>query len=179
MGKNFMHDDVKQRIINAFSRFKEQEDGIEEYHPSPRTNDSFDKAVALCLTTDLSPEEFVEAQFLNKPEQVKWYPNLLLNKSTKFVKDEKRKIALSEYPPAELVNLQKKYLSDAIHRRQLKPLSALLDDSIALQPWFRIVITDTPVPEVITKYKKDANKGMFPALYDYLVRNKYDVSRLV
>ena len=174
-----MQDDIKQRIINAFSRFKEIEDGIEEYRPSPRTNDSFDKAVALCLTTDLSPEEFVEAQYNNKPDGVKWYPNMLLNRTTKFVKDEKRKIALSEYPPAELVGLQKKYLSDAIHRRKLKPLVALLDDSIALQPWFRIVITDTPVPEVVTKYKKNANRDMFPALYEYLVKNKYDVARLV
>lgn len=171
--------DYKERIIAAFSRIKENDEGIEEYRPSPKTNDTFDKAVALCLTTDLSPEEFVEAQYNNKPEHVKWYPNLLLNKSTKFVKDAPRKSVLSEYPPEELVRLQKKYLSDAISRRQLKPLAALMDDSISLQPWFRIVITDTPVPEVIAKYKQVANKGMFPALYDYLVKNKYDVGRLI
>jgi len=174
-----MQNDIKERIIAAFSRFKEQEEDIEEYKPSPKTSDSFDKAVALCLTTDLSPEEFVELQYLNKPENVKWYPNMLLNTRTKFEKVETRKVALADYPPSEIVNLQKKYLSDAIHRRQLKPLAALLDDSIALQPWFRIVITDTPVPDVIAKYKNSANNGMFPTLYEYLVKNKYDVSRLV
>jgi uncharacterized protein YdhG (YjbR/CyaY superfamily) len=170
--------DYKQRIVNAFSRIKEHEEGIEEYRPSPKTNDTFDKAVALCLTTDLSPEEFVEAQYANKPDNVKWYPNMLLNKQTVFIKEPPRKNSLAEYPPENIVSIQKKYLTDAIYRRQLKPLVALMDDSLGLQPWFRIVITDTPVPDVIAKYKQEAKRSMFPALYDYLVKNNYDVTRL-
>ena len=136
------------------------------------------KAATMCNNLRMTAEEFVDAQYNNAPPGKGFFPNMLLNKALKAKPLEHEPLEVKSFFPEEIVEQQKIYLRNAIVNRTFTPMQALLCDDIPLLSWFRIVITDTPVPEVIEKYRAKAKKEMYPPLFIFLQENNYDVSRL-
>jgi hypothetical protein len=56
--------------------------------------------------------------------------------------------------------------------------SVLMDSSLKLFAWFRILSTSTIIPEVANKYRNIAKKEITQEIYDFAKREKLDIDRL-
>lgn len=69
------------------------------------------------------------------------------------------------------------YLWDQLHlKRPLKDI--LMDDKIYFTPWFRIVITKEPIPEVMEKYMVAAKNVFTNSLKDFLNKKNLNADRI-
>jgi hypothetical protein len=133
------------------------------------------KAAEKCLDHGYDPDMYVAAQARYHTTD-QFYANQLV---TKWADTNYQKY-LSTFceDPIQAFEVQKGYLRTAILRTQRTVEEILMDDLINFSPWFRIIITKEPVPEIVKKYKKVAAAMMTPKLERYLRDLKLDTSRI-
>lgn len=175
---NFMANVTAEDIAEQYSRVRAQAENLPPRPVGFVNMETMRKAATMCNNLKMEAAAFVEAQYDNAPEGKGFFPNMLLNRALKSKPIEYEALEIKSFFPEEIVEQQKNYLRNAITNKAFTPMQALLRDDIPLLAWFRIVITDTPVPEVIEKYRVKAKKEMYPPLYIFLQENNYDVSRL-
>jgi len=120
---------------------------------SKKTRDCVAKAAKLCVSNKLDPVQFVRAQkyYCKMPG---FFPTALtasqaLENYHKYVKGVKKDLN-------SVFHTQCTYLTKAVEAGGYSLEEALMNDGIDLKPWFRILITRNPIPEVIQKYRKAA-----------------------
>jgi hypothetical protein len=122
------------------------------------------------------PREFVEAQFQNENPD-KMFPAFLYSSNAK----QKYKDYTDKYKfdYKDSLNVQAIVLQEQVIRcgRNLKDV--LLDKHLQFEPWFRICVSPSPIPEVIEEYKEEAKAMMDKPLRKFLEENKLDYRRII
>ncbi len=166
------------RIAELYCFVRRESDPDYVFNPRSTNQNTFTKAAELCNASGLSPEAFVQQQYENRPNpNGPFYPNMLLNTYTKLTKEDSSFTGFHDVHPAMVFKIQEGYLRDQLTRRKRPVEEALLDDEIAFFPWFRVLITDKPIPSVIAKYKDKVKASLYPALVAFLSEQKFDLSR--
>lgn len=138
----------------------------------------FLKAAAMCVEKNLSPEDFVSQQYENRPPHTEFYPNMLLNRYTELQGTSTVLKRIQDYSPALIYNVQERYLKAQVITMKRSLLETLMDDGIDFLPWFRVLITDEPIPQVVQKYRAAAQASLFPELVAFLVKKGFDMTRI-
>lgn len=164
---------MTNELCNAYYAIQRQELGY-----TPRMTDalvkSLPKAVDICIELNADPITYVKAQ--RKFCVVRNFPPNQLHTNRAR---EKYIDYVESYRDNDLDSyiVQKRYLYDAIKSgRSAK--SVLLDDVLDFRPWFRVVITKEPIPEVIERYNDQAKEELTPKLEALLKKEGLDVNRI-
>lgn len=166
-------DDVINEICSAYQAYIKEKRG---YTPSltPALKAALPKAADICMSINADPVTYVKAQakFCALKE---FYPNQLHTSSAiqNFQRYSTRCILADD----ESFEMQLKYLSDAIDAGR-KEENVLMDDLVDLQPWFRILVSEKPIPEVIETFQEKALSELTPSLENFIRKRKLDISRI-
>lgn len=145
----------------------------------------FDKAAEICFRIDADPVSFVDAQFDNVKKIDNFQAAFLHSKYA----EEKYKEYIDAHHVQEtfvewydLYQTQLSYLRNLI-QTGMTVEKALMKEYIHFYPWFRILITKKPVPEIINKYgvvaKQELKKEEKNGLIKFLKEKKFDLSRIL
>jgi hypothetical protein len=152
------------------------------YNLNPKDDIFFIKAAKLCNKLGADPVHFIDAQFNGISQIDKYFPAYLstIEAEQKYIlymaesNIEETKIDLET-----LYRIQLNYLVTYINKTGLSVENILMKDYIDFTPWFRILITKEPVPEIIDKYRPK----IFPldsTLLEFLENKKiFDLNRLI
>jgi len=169
---------IAQRLAELYVEVRRLSQPNYVMRNSSATQEVFLKAAQMCADKNLTPEDFVTQQFRNKPEHTEFYPNMLLNKHTRLQETPECTQSIKEFEPDIIFNVQAEYLKAQVIALKRNALEVLLDDTIDLYPWFRVLITDEPVPQVIEKYRDKARASLFPQLVAFLTKKGFDLTRI-
>lgn len=144
------------------------------YRLSDKFDSSFRKAAALCLQLNARPEIFIAALAHNIPKDKFIPPFVACAQAGEYYKSY---LAKSYFPEEEMFDTYISYLKGHLLAKK-KLVNILLNRRIDIAPWFRIVISKEPIPEVIKEFRQEALKQMTPSLKAFIQAKGLDFNRI-
>ena len=167
-------DAYSKALFNAYVAFQRHYSKNPDYHGGTALTTACDKAAPICKGLKANPKEYIAAVFQGFGTDVK--PNYIgCLKAQEYYRK-----AVTEYKARlpRMYKVQMGYLWDQLQTdRTVK--NVLLDDRINFAPWFRIVISKEPIPEVMDKYLAQAKNVVSSSLLEFLQSEKLDTNRLM
>jgi hypothetical protein len=158
------------------------------YTPLPKWDKYFEEAATLCDKYRLTPVMYVQKMYdrlgdkkhFFTPEHMRGgnVEKMLENEQTS--QDDKYTIEItnSTLAPADIWRYQHELAMRYIKRGE-SVHSVLMDSSLKLFAWYRILSTPERDPEIIAKYKHIAKKEMTPVLLEFVKQEGLDVERIL
>lgn len=150
------HEDLKGQLRAAYiNKRRRKQPG---YHGSENLEKVLDPAAANCVAAGMEPKDYVDALYLQyavKSTEDKFWPNILSGANAlRIAKDYAKNFG--DPPFDHMWQTQWQVLKHALIHTKRDVDKLLADDALAFSPWFRVVATKEPVPEVMTRYGRMA-----------------------
>ena len=167
-------DQIREAFVSKAQKLKPW------YKTSYKDEKHFVEAAKICEKLEANPNIYIDAQFegFKNVDHIQAAFLHSTHAEQKYL-DYANKNMVKDIPIdyEALYNIQLRYLKNLI-KSNLSVEDALLKDYIQFEPWFRILITKNPVPDIIKKYKSKLGK-LDPRLLTFLKnKGKFDLRRL-
>jgi len=168
---------IEDDLRRCFVRSKKHHDPNYFLPKESKYSKSFDKAGEICEDMQVHPEIYIAAHF-STIDPDKLIPPFLHSKNSRDLVNLYIKQSAQTY--ASKLYIQKIYLDQMMFHGQITEEQALMSNLAKFDPWFRICISEQPIPAVIEKYKEKAKEQLKDGrLTQFLVGNKLDYKRIL
>jgi hypothetical protein len=158
------------------------------YIPLPKCDKYFEEAALLCDKHRFTPAMYVQKMYdrlgdkkhFFTPEHMRGGSVEKMLESDQASQDDKYTIEITNntLDPADVWRYQHELAMRYINRGESVD-SVLMDSSLKLFAWYRILSTPERVPSIINKYKHIAKKEMTPRLLEFLKAEGLDIERIL
>ncbi len=165
-------DELAHKIQSTYVNIRRR--SISHFDRSAAVDAAVLKAAVICKKIEAEPVAYVTAQ--HKYCTGEFWPTMLHSSSA--ADNYKKYLASIQGDFDKVLNAQLQWLGQIIKDTKQTVEYTLMDPLIDFLPWFRILITKEPNPEIIAKYKEKAKYLMNSRLHEFLKSKKFDVARL-
>jgi hypothetical protein len=149
------------------------------YRSSPAFDKAFIKATKFCLDHGLTPEEYGYGALysLEASRQAAFYPSYFgSHTANEGVLAYKQQKAISV---EDIFEQQKYLLLHQTYKLKNDLHDVMMNPRLPFHAWFRILMPASPDFEVINTYSETAREEMTPELRSFLIRQKFDLNRIL
>jgi hypothetical protein len=172
-------DQFKQRLEQVYSYIRGVIQPGYIYNNNPAFDKAFIKAAKFCLERGLTPEEYAYGVLysLESSRQATFYPNHFGSHTTnEGVLAYKQQKAI---PVEDIFEQQKYLLLHQTYKLKNDLHDVLMNPRLPFYAWFRILMSATPDFEIINTYSETAREEMTPEIRAFLIREKFDLNRIL
>lgn len=167
-------DEVIQEMYDEYMRIVNRKKTIKKSDMAYKAISKADGAADTCISIGADPRLYVQI-IEKKHGQQEFFPNLLNSKKAPEWYKQYSESSLDVEKNTFDVQLQ--YLLNSVRGGRTME-AALLDDRLQMEPWFRIVVSKEPIPEVIEKYSDFARERMTTKIEALIKEKNLDIGRI-
>lgn len=170
---------IFDKLLQAF--LDKKRSVMPRYTATPADIEAVRKASVICETGGHDPEIFLIAQlYFHDGDITTFYSPFLHSKNAE--RNVQEFLNKSHIPPADSYEVQCDYMRGQVIGLGRDFKTVLMDDTVPLTAWFRVMVTKEPDKDVLARYFQKARMELTPELASFLKESRnprFDYRRLI